>query len=450
LRSVQTPIDGDVPVTRTPPQAIEAEQNVLGALMLVPQAYDRIEFLRAEHFYRADHRRIFECIVGMIERNSQVDALTVGDALEEHVERSYIAELVATTLSVAGIVGYARMVRSRWMLRQVISIATNAAADAFAVGADAKEIAEAAETAFLSVLDETKGGEEIGFEDAVKRAVDARDEPQTAVIPTGLSNIDYMLKGGGMRGGQLIILAGRPSMGKSALAFQIAERVAMKETVAAFTLEMTSTEIAERALTYHESLIPIEQAVLHCMDIKMRIDDSPAVSIGHIRLRARRIKRRYGLALIVVDYLQLMEAKGENREQQVASISRGLKAIAKELNVPVIAVAQINRGVEQRNDKRPLLSDLRESGSVEQDADIVLMLYREDYYHPDTPAKGVAEALIRKQRGGKTGTAYLMFTPETTRFHDYEGTPRYSDPAASGGGKVRNFQDYKSKASGEE
>jgi replicative DNA helicase len=440
----------DVGVTdRLPPQSIEAEQSVIGGLLLVPQAYDRIDFLKPEHFYLAEHRRVFEAIVGMLERNKAVDFFTVSDELNLTVEeRGYLGEISANIPSAANITTYAKIVKDRWMLRQVSAIATQAASDAFTPTADPKGIAETAEAAFLAVLDDTKGGEEIGFEDAVKRAVDARDEPAKVIISTGLQNIDRMLKGGGMKGGQLIVIAGRPSMGKSALAFQIAERVSTKDTVAAFTLEMTATELAERSIAYHEKLTDYNAAVLHCMDFKMRIDDSPGVTLGHIRLRARRIKRRYGLALIVVDYLQLMEAKGDNREQQVASLSRGLKAVAKELNVPVIAVAQINRGVEQRTDKRPLLSDLRESGSVEQDADVVLMLYREDYYDPNTPAKGVAEALIRKQRGGQTGTAYLMFTPETTRFHDYDGRPEYSGPTLPRGGKVV-AGDFKSRAAGE-
>jgi len=447
LREVQTPIDSHVELTRTPPCAIDAEQSVIGGLLLVPQAYDRIDFLKGEHFYRRDHRLIFECISGMIDRGHQVDALTVGDALAgQDVERAYLGQLSANIPSAANIVAYAKLVKERWMLRQVIAITTQATSEAFTAGANPKEIAEAAETAFLAVLDETKGGEEIGFDDAVTRAVDARDAPAESVLPTGLHNLDRMLKGGGLKGGHLVIVAGRPSAGKSALAGQIAERVAHDKWVAMFTLEMSAAELAERSIAWHESQTDYPAAVMHCMNFKMRIDDAPAVTIGHIRLRARRIKRRYGLALIVIDYLQLMEAKGENREQQVASLSRGLKAVAKELNVPVIAVAQINRGVESRTDKRPLLSDLRESGSVEQDADIVIMLYRDDYYHPDTTAPGVAEAIIRKQRGGQTGTAYLMFTPETTRFHDYEGRPTYSDPATPKSGKVF---DFKSKQAGD-
>ena len=434
---------------RTPPCAIEAEQSVLGALLLVPQAYDRIDFLRAEHFYRSDHRRIFEAIAGMIERNTQVDALTVGDALAgQDIEPGYIGSLSVNMPSAAGIAGYAKLVKERWMLRQVQAVATEAASDAYAVGADAKTIAEAAETAFLAILDDSKGGEEVGFDQAVKRAMDDREAPAEAVVTTGLANLDARLKGGGFKPGQLVVIAGRPSMGKSALAFQIAERTAQSKTVAGFTLEMSAAEIAERSIAYHERLTSTDCAVMHLMGLKMRIDDSPAVSLAHIRLRARRIKRKHGLALIVVDYLQLMDARGENREQQVASLSRGLKALAKELRVPVIAVAQLNRGVENRTDKRPLLSDLRESGSVEQDADIVLMLYREDYYHEATLAKGAAEAIIRKQRGGATGTAYLAFTPETTRFRDYSGTPIYTDPAAPRGGKVVT-PDFKSRPAGD-
>lgn len=434
--------------THAPPQAIEAEQSVLGALMLAPQAIDRIEFLKAEHFYRAEHRKIFETIIGMIDRNRQVDALTVGDAIGQDVERSYLAGLANATPSIGNIGAYARLVKERWMLRQVQAIATEAASEAYAAGADARTIAEAAESAFLAILDESKGGEEIGFDEAVKRAVDAREAPAKAVISTGLDNLDRMLSGGGMKAGQLIVIAGRPSMGKSALAFQIAESVAANQTVAAYTLEMEAQELADRSITYHAHLTDKDQAALYCMDLKMRVDGSPAIGLSTIRLRCRRIKRKRGLALIVVDYLQLMDSKGENREQEISKLSRGLKALAKELSAPVIAVAQLNRGVEQRNDKRPMMSDLRESGAIEQDADVVLMLYRDEYYHTDTLAKGIAEAIIRKQRGGMTGTAYLTFAPDLTRFRDYHGPrPQYGEPRSS---QVKNFSDYRNKAAGEE
>ena len=222
----------------------------------------------------------------------------------------------------------------------------------------------------------------------------------------------------------------------SAFAFQIAEHVAQNETVAGFTLEMQVREVAKRALAYHEALTDRLHAARHLIDLKLRLDDTPAVTVGHIRLRCRRIQRKYGLSLVVVDYLQLMRGQGENRTQEVGSISRGLKALAKELDVPVILLSQLNRNVESRTDRRPIMADLRESGDIEQDADIILMLYRDEEYHDGSPWSGLCEVLIRKQRSGPTGTAVLSFRPEVTRFGDYSGPVPSHGPAPAKGGKV--------------
>lgn len=427
------------------PHSIEAEQNVLGSLLLWPDAYDRIDFLRAEMFYRLEHRKMFEIISTSIERGHSIDPVLLCDRAPD-LERSYVTSLAINTHSPGNIGRHAEIVRDKSRLRDIITAAIQAQSDAYR-GLDVREIAEKAEASFLSAL-EDRGGNDVTFEQAVKRAVDERDSPKL-VTSTGLLNIDRMLKGGGLKPGHLVIIAGRPSMGKSALAWNIAERVSRNQYVAGFSLEMDASEIADRAIEYHAGLMNRDAAVMHLMDCGMSINDTPAVSLGYIRLRALRVKRKHGLGLIVVDYLQLMECKADSREQEISKISRGLKAIAKELHVPVIAVAQLNRGVEGRTDKRPLLSDLRESGSVEQDADVVLMLYRDDYYNEASLAPGVAEAIVRKQRGGRTGTAFLKFTPETTRFHDYAGpAPMYTAAPEPRTGKVSRI-DFKSRGAGE-
>jgi replicative DNA helicase len=437
---------------RASPQSIPAEQAVLGALLSYPDAYDRIDWLSADAFFRQAHRLIYSAVAALTEGGRGADIGLVADTLQQRGDldkvdgRVYLHELALNTPSAANIVRYAEIVRDKHRLRSIIAAAQEAIIEATEHGADAAEVAQRADTAFLAVL-ESRAGQEVSFERAIKMAIDERDNP-TRAVPTGLANVDDMLKGGGMRPGQFIVVAGRPSMGKSALAWNIAEHVANSQHVAGFSLEMESSEIADRSLEYHAHLTDRNRAAMHLMDVRMTLDDTPAVTLGYIRLRARRIKRKYGLALVVVDYLQLMDAKGDNREQQIASISRGLKALAKELQVPVLAVAQLNRSVEARGDRRPLMSDLRESGALEQDADVVLMLYRDDYYNTATQAPGIAEAIFRKQRGGRTGTAYLKFNAETTRFHDYSGhTPVYGETRPA---RVSNFNDYRSRQAGDE
>lgn len=432
---------------RTPPHSIESEQSVIGGLLLSSAAFDRVDFLRAEHFYRIQHREIFTAIASMIERGQPVDATLLAEHMQANDEtRSYLHQLALNTPSAANIRRYAEIVRDRWLLRGVLEITTQAASEAYDGRVDAQAIAEAAETRFLALLDAGIGPEAVTIAQAVGEAVDARDKPEQT-IAMGYRDLDRMLKGGGLKAGQLGIIAGRPGQGKSALAWGIAEHVAGRQHAAYFTLEMSRRELVDRALAYHEQRLDQSAAVHHLMNLGMTIDEAPAVTVGHIRLRCRRLKRKHGLGLIVVDYLQLMRGQGENRTQEIGSISRGLKALAKELQVPVIAVAQINRGVEQRQDKRPMLSDLRESGDIEADADLVLMLYREEYYAPDTAAQGLAEAIIRKQRSGPTGTVYLRFEPELTRFHAWEREIPTVAPRAPR--RVENFSDFKRAAGGD-
>jgi replicative DNA helicase len=441
VTTLREPIDA----MRLPPQAIECEQSVIGGLLLSSQALDRIEFLEAHHFYSQQHRLAYTCIRAMVEAGRVVDVLTVSEELKAagDLERvggqAYLGSLALNTPSAANIRRYAEIVRDKAILRNLQVHAMAIMEASYEPGAVPAELAQQAETRMLSVL-QADGGDEVSFATAISEAMDARDEV-TQALSTGFPNLDAKLSGGGLKPGQLIIVAGRSSMGKSALALNIAEAVAKQKMVAFFTLEMTRRELAQRSIDYHESQIGLNDALQHTMTMLMQVDETSAVTLGHIRMRLRRIKRKHGLGLVVVDYLQLMKGEGENRTQEVGSLSRGLKAIAKEFAVPVIAVAQINRGVEGRTDKRPMLSDLRESGDIENDADVVLMIYRDDYYSPGSPALGLAEVIIRKQRSGPVGTVNMAFNARYTRFTPYyEAMPQ---PAVKAG-KVANFNDYKS------
>lgn len=443
-----------VPDMRVPPQSIEAEQNVIGGLLLAPQAIDQIDFLEARHFYAEAHRLSFVCIRTMVEAGKPVDTMLLADALQARGElaavggQAYLGSLAINTPSAANIRCYAEIVRDRAILRELQTKALTVLDQAATPGADPRELAEQAEASFLQILDTRQGSDMVPLSVAVGEAVDAREAAQHDVIATGFEHLDKMLAGGGFKPGQLVIVAARVSMGKSALAFNIAEHAAHAHTVAVFTLEMTRREFADRALAYHESLIGRDGGVMRLLDLRIHIDDTPAVTVGHIRLRCRRIKRKHGLGLIVVDYLQLMRGTGENRTQEIGSISRGLKALAKELDVPVIAVAQINRAVENRQDKHPLLSDLRESGDIEADADVVMMIYRDDVYSSESPMKGLAEIIIRKQRNGPTGTVWLTFDAEHTRFHNYGGeVPQLRAPGLRT--RAPTGFDYKSAQAGD-
>ena len=253
---------------------------------------------------------------------------------------------------------------------------------------------------------------------AVAEAVDWEDSDHKG-LSTGLRDLDELT--GGFAKGNLIIVAGRPSQGKSAFSMQIAEHVSNKESVIIFSLEMTKREVASRFLKYHESKVGKSQALHHLHSLKLFIDDKAAITLHHIRAQCRKIKRKQGLSMIVVDYLQLMQGKGDNRVQEIGAISRGLKAIAKEFDIPVVALSQLSRKVEERTDKRPLMSDLRDSGEIEQDADLILFIYRDETYHPDTDLKGLGEVIARKNRNGSTGDIDLKFDGATTRFSDFNG-----------------------------
>ncbi len=435
---------------RLPPHSSESECAVLGVLLLRGDVFDRISFLEAKHFYRDSHRLIYEALRELLERGSGADMVLVSDRLEKQgaLEKAggfaYLAALAQNAPSAANIARHAQVVREKAILRELAHKGGDIAARALAGVEEPLALAEEAGAAFLGIRLDSAPAEMAPVGVALTEAVEAADNPVKG-LPTGYSDVDRRY--GGLLAGDLIVIAGRPSMGKTAFAMNIAEHIAQDVTVAVFSLEMTRAKLAGRMLRWHtEALGSRDAAVDHIGSRKLWIDHSPAVSLGHIRLRLRRLKRTQGLGLVVVDYLQLISERAENRTQEVSAISRGLKAIAKEFEVPVVAVAQLSRQVESRTDHRPQLSDLRESGQVEQDADIISFVYREELYKPDTEWRGIAEIITRKNRDGATGTDHLTFVSEYTRFLPLDKPlPERQEPRS----KVANFTDFKSKAAGE-
>ena len=444
-------VDPQLAAVRTPPHSIEAEQSVLGGLLLDNQAYELIAGLvSAEDFYRHDHRLIFQHIGRLIDANRPADVITVFESLqnagkdEEAGGLPYLNALAQNTPSAANIRRYGEIVRDRAVLRRLVTVGDEIATAALnPQGRETKQILDEAESAVFRIAEAGAKGRQ-GFiklepllVQVVERIQELYETPNASDVtgvPTGYVDVDKITAG--LQKGDLIIVAGRPSMGKTTLAVNIAEHVAIDQgmPVLIFSMEMGAPQLALRMLG---SVGRIDQqrlrtgrlldgdwprltATMQKMhDAQLYIDESPALNALDLRARARRQARACGqLGLIVVDYLQLMSAtsQGENRATEISEISRSLKALAKELRVPVIALSQLNRTVETRTDKRPVMSDLRESGAIEQDADVIFALYREEFYNPDTTDKGIAEVLVLKQRNGPTGRLNLRFAGHLTRF----------------------------------
>jgi replicative DNA helicase len=433
--------------------SIEMEQAVLGALLLDNDSIDRILGLRAEHFFRDDHRVIFSEIISQINARNTVDVITLFERLNrtgkaDHVGGlAYLNALAQNTPSAANVGRYAEMVIERW--RRRIGLALLEEARALMVdpkGRDASNVLGEVVDKLGRLSDMgSEGPKLIGeFVASLVEEIDDRAHGgMPNVIATGFRDLDNKLDGG-MNAGELIILAGRPSMGKTALAVGIGANVARaRGTVLIFSLEMPAKQLAQRSLA-REGLIDFSHikngslmtdsdfenlagATDVLLKLPIRIDDRAALSVAEITSRSRAVKRKHGLSLIVVDYISLMEGAGENRTQQVGSFSRGLKALAKSIDVPVIALSQLNRSVESRADKRPIMSDLRESGDIEQDADVILFIYRDEVYKPESPYRGTAEIIISKHRNGEIGMTRLAFIGERTMFADlapdYIATP---------------------------
>jgi len=442
---------------RIPPHSIEAEQSVLGGLMLDNAAYDRIaDIVTPDDFYRYDHRLIFQTVQKLIAANRPADVITVHEALhslgrtDEVGGIAYMNALAQNTPSAANIRRYAEIVRDRGVLRKLITVADEIAGDAFnPKGGEIKQMLDEAESKIFSIAEEgargSKGFQEIQpiLTQVVERIDELynRENPDDITgISTGFMDLDKMTSG--LQPGDLIIVAGRPSMGKTTFSMNIGEYVAIESglPVAVFSMEMGAAQLAMRMLSSvgrldqtrlrngrmtDEDWPRLTHAITKMNEAQLYIDETPALNSIELRARARRLSRQCGrLGLIVIDYLQLMSANsaGENRATEISEISRNLKGLAKELNCPVIALSQLNRSLEQRTDRRPVMSDLRESGAIEQDADLIIFIYRDEVYDKDTKDRGTAEIIIGKQRNGPIGRVRLTFLGEYTKFENYTGS----------------------------
>ncbi len=439
---------------RTPPHSVEAEQSVLGGLLLDASAWDNVaDIVRAEDFYRPDHALIFEAIGQLAGVGKPSDVVTVSEQLERSARLAdagglaYLGTLARDTPSAANVRSYAEIVRERSLLRRLAHVGTEITSSVFRnEGETAAELVDRAEGQVFEIAEMGVRGRlegAVSIQTLMPMLIDQIDEWHANPgglrgLPTGFDEFDK--KTGGLRPGDLVIVAGRPSMGKTTLAVNMAEYAALKSdvkgSVVIFSMEMPSEQLMTRMLSSvgrvslghirsgqisDEDWPRITGAAGQLSEARIFIDETPALNPTELRARARRVKREHGLNLVVVDYLQLMQVPGnkENRATEISAISRGLKALAKELAVPVIALSQLNRGVEQRTDKKPVMSDLRESGAIEQDADMILLIYREEVYDKNTPKKGMAEIDLAKHRNGETGTFVLSFQGQYSRFVNY-------------------------------
>ncbi len=443
---------------KVPPHSIEGEQAVLGGLLLSPRAWDQVADVVTEaDFYREDHRLVFRAIHELNDRGKPCDAVTVTEWFEAHGKAdqvdggSYINQLTSSTPSAANVKAYAEIVREKSVLRQLIDVGAEITSGVFASdGRDSQELLEEAERRVFAIAEQgmRAGSDFVTVQETIKDAIEKIQElhefeGEITGTPTGFKDFDKLTAG--LQPSDLIIVAGRPAMGKTTLAMNIAEHAAIKHDVpvAIFSMEMSSLQLVMRLFS---SLGQIDQTKLRIGNLddldwpkltsamnllhksRIFIDETPSLSPSELRARARRLKREHDIGLIVVDYIQLMAVPGtkENRATEIAEISRSLKAIAKELHVPVVALSQLNRALEQRPNKRPIMADLRESGSIEQDADLIVFIYRDEVYNEETPEKGKAEIIIGKHRNGPTDTVVLTFQGQWLRFVNYAPEHAYA------------------------
>jgi len=435
---------------RVPPQNVDAEESVLGAILLDNTAIDRVAgVLQPDDFYRESHRKIYRAMQALTERGEPADLVTLGELLRTRSEladvggAAHLAELAERVPTAANVAYYARLVRDKAVLRNLITTATSLAERGYA-GQDVKDLLDRAEQEIFALSDREVRPAFVRLDGLLNATFDTIErlfEQKQAVtgVPTGFVDLDRLTAG--LQPSDLVIVAGRPSMGKTALCMNIAEHAALKGDagVAIFSLEMSKEQLAMRMLcsqahvdlkrvrTGHlndHEFGELAKAAAGLSEAKIFIDDTPAMTVLELRAKARRLSRdpAANLKLVIVDYLQLMRsAEGkDSREQEISEISRSLKALAKELNLPVLALSQLNRQVENRHPPKPRLADLRESGAIEQDADVIAFIYREEVYDEDTPRKGIAEIIVAKQRNGPLGTVDLAFLREFTRFENYE------------------------------
>ena len=449
--------DPETRALKVPPHSIEAEQSVLGGLFLDKDALIQVvERVQAHDFYRKDHKVIYNAIQALDVDGKPFDLVTVAEWLESHRQLdeagglSYLAALAENTPSVSNVGVYADIVRKRSVLRQLISATVKISERVFNPGGlSSEQVLDFAEQTVFEIAEQENRGRRVykNIKDLLVGALDRVDElyrkktPVTG-IATGFDDFDE--RTAGLQKSDLIIVAGRPSMGKTAFAANVAEHAVIKEqlSVAVFSMEMPGEQLAMRMMSslgrvdqhrvrtgklHDEDWPRLTSAVTLLKDKNLFIDDTPALTPAELRARCRRIAREHRLDLIIIDYLQLMQIPGtqENRATEISEISRSLKAMSRELEVPVIALSQLNRSLEQRPNKRPVMSDLRESGAIEQDADVIVFIYRDEVYNEDTADKGMAEIIIGKQRNGPIGTVKLAFLGQYTRFENYIEEPSY-------------------------
>jgi replicative DNA helicase len=449
----------DVALDRLPPQNVEAEQSILGAVLLENDALLKaIEILSPADFYRESHRKLFNVMTELFEKNEAMDLITVSEALKRKNELddvggvTYLSSLVDMVPTAANVRYHSKIVKQKALLRALLKSATEIAAKVYESAMEADEMVDFAERTIFDISDKRTKTSFVTLKEVIKSSFEMIEhlyDKKEAItgVPSGFPDLDELTTG--FQPGDLIIIGGRPSMGKTALGLNIAQHVALdiREPVAIFSLEMSKEQLAMRMLcaeamvdsnSVRKGFIKKEDwhkltgAAGRLADAPIYIDDSSGTSVLEMRAKARRLKMEHhgGLGLVVVDYLQLMRGRGnfERREQEISEISRSLKGLAKELKVPVIALSQLNRAVEQRGEKKPTLADLRESGAIEQDADVIIFLYRDEVYNKNNPSnKGEAEVIVAKQRNGPTDTIKLTFLSSSTRFVPYTRTEYHDE-----------------------
>jgi len=438
-------------IERLPPQNLEAEMAVLGSMLLEEDALVRAtELLEARAFYKEAHRRIFSSMLSLYQEHVAVDLVTLTDELKKHNlldevgGPSYLATLTSLVPTAANVEHYCRIVKERAILRSLIKAATQITSDCYEDATAPDILLDQAEQRIFEIASQKVKGDVVSLKELIKSSIETIDalyqrKGFITGLATGFTELDQMLAG--LQPSDFIVVAGRPAMGKSSLALGVAEyaTVVQKIPVALFSLEMSKEHLVQRMLCSHARINAhnvrtgmlstsdwpkLTQAAGKLSEAPLFIDDTPGLSILELRAKARRLRSRHGIGLLILDYLQLMEepTQSENRQQEIAVTSRNLKALARELQVPVVAVSQLSRAPERRETFRPRLSDLRESGAIEQDSDVVLMLFREDYYNPTDDNQGIAEVIIAKQRNGPTGSVKLAFIKEYTRFENLAQT----------------------------
>ncbi|MBI2339011.1 MAG: replicative DNA helicase [Deltaproteobacteria bacterium] len=458
FRNAASP-QAEVLKAKVPPQNIEAERAVIGAILIDHEAINRVlEILRPDAFYREGHRKIFEAMIALSEKGEPTDCVTVSNHLQATGlldfigGASYLSGLVDSIPSSANVASYAKIVREKALVRRLIDASAEIATQSYERGEDPDALIDFAEKKIFDLAENRMGQSFTPVKDLVKdsfKRIEQLFESKTQItgLATGFKEFDHITCG--LQPSDLIIIAGRPSMGKTALALNIGEYAAIsgKAVVAFFSLEMSREQLVLRMLCSQARIDSarlrrgqieerdwpnLTKAAGHLSEINLFIDDTPAISVMEMRAKLRRLKREKGLNLAVVDYLQLVRSSGNvnSREQEISEISRSLKALAKELKVPVVALSQLNRAVENRQNRRPQLSDLRESGAIEQDADVIAFIYRDEVYDPNSPDKGIAEIIVGKQRNGPIGVSRLVFLSNFTRFEDlsYEPAPDLDSP----------------------